>query len=634
MMQFHKKHAFLRSLTGFLMGLAFSSLSPSLTACAQKAPMSTVHARVDRWVSLMDTRNKPTLSEYATFLVERPLWPRRAIMLARFQNILTATKATRDLKQFCPAFPLTNVQALNHCAPYLNDTHDQALKLWEAGRERDGEETLLLNLIGSGIDPAVQMARYRALMTRGRFAAAQKQVNRLSNANRRIARVELAFVTKNIDAEALYSTLPSTLQHHPRVLLPYLRWLRLSGRPNDAVQRWKSTGFAVQAKHPLHDWMKERLRLAYDRLAANDVVSASEMVTLSRPHDLSSIMMDAHFLAGWIALKRTHDYLTAGQEFTVISQRDNLIQRARGFYWLAQVKLAQGDHASGMQMLRLAGRYPTTYYGQLAIAAQDREKGYFDLSKNSSPGLRRAVQSLPPIQVATPPRSDLTEAARYLASEGRMDDAEIFLIAAWSNAASLTEMAAFAKLSVELKIYRPAVFAARKAGAQGVALFPEGWQHPTITVPPTVFPIAFSWAVARQESSYDPNIVSPANAVGLMQLLLPTAREMALQIGVTHANKLTIDALKNAELNMQLGTYYLTYLLGQFQNMPHVALAAYNAGPTRARRWLQARAITPDSQDADIVDWVENVPFGETRAYIQRVMKNFRLLELRAENDQ
>ncbi|XAO72021.1 MAG: lytic transglycosylase domain-containing protein [Acetobacteraceae bacterium] len=623
-----------RTSMGALLGVILSLSQPAVTAAAQNAPTSSVKVRVDQWVALMDTRNNPTLSEYAAFLSKRPFWPRRPALLARFQAKISVTNRTNDLSRYCPLFPLSDVPALNRCGPYLTDTHDQAIRIWESGREREGEETMLLNLIGSIPDQTAQVRRFHALMSRSRYVAARRQIARLSGVNRRAAPVELAFATKDATVEAQFNALPPALQHRSRVLLPYLRWLRLAGRQDEAVRLWKKTAFTVQAAHPSHGWMQERLRLAYDLLAAQDVPSALAMVSAPRPGGATTANLDAHFLAGWMALKQTHDYTEAEHEFALLTRQTNIIQRARGDYWMAQAKLAQGDKGVGTQMLQKAARFPTTYYGQLAIAALNHEEGYFRLTETSFPDLCKALRALPPVAATAPSRPDLIQAARYLASEGRIDDADVFLLAAWVNAESPAEMVAIARTSVRMKIYRPAVFAARRAGAQGVALYPEGWQHPDVTVPPGAFPAAFSWAVARQESSFDADIISPAQAVGLMQLLPGTARDMAHQVGVPNARKLTTEALKTPKLNMQLGTAYLSYLLGQLKEMPPIVLAAYNAGPTRAKRWLQARAINPESRNGDVIDWVENVPFAETRAYIQRVMENFKILEVEAENGQ
>ncbi|MEE8661214.1 hypothetical protein CGLAMM_07680 [Acetobacteraceae bacterium EV16G] len=260
-----------RTSVSALLGVIFSLSQPAAPAAAQNMLSPSMKARVDQWVALIDPHSNPTLSEYAAFLSKRPFWPRRPILLGRFQAKLSVTNRSDDLSRYCPLFPLSDVQALNRCGPYLADTHDQAIRIWESGREREGEETMLLNLVGSIPDQTAQVRRFHALMSRSHYVAARRQIARLSGVNRRAAPVELAFATRDATAETQFDALPPALQHRSRVLLPYLRWLRLAGRQDEAVRLWKSVAFTVQAAHPSHGWMQERLRLAYDLLAAHDV---------------------------------------------------------------------------------------------------------------------------------------------------------------------------------------------------------------------------------------------------------------------------------------------------------------------------------------------------------------------------
>lgn len=118
------------------------------------------------------------------------------------------------------------------------------------------------------------------------------------------------------------------------------------------------------------------------------------------------------------------------------------------------------------------------------------------------------------------------------------------------------------------------------------------------------------YGIIRQESLYQPYAVSSAGAVGLMQLLPSTARQAAAGLGLRSPAR---SALMRPEVNVPLGAGTLTRLIDRFDGQLLVALAAYNAGPTAARRWLPEQAV-----EADV--WVENIPFNETRAYVQRVM--------------
>jgi soluble lytic murein transglycosylase len=118
----------------------------------------------------------------------------------------------------------------------------------------------------------------------------------------------------------------------------------------------------------------------------------------------------------------------------------------------------------------------------------------------------------------------------------------------------------------------------------------------------------------REESALDPRAVSPAGAIGLTQLMLPTAQEMArrLRLGGVSRGKLT-----DASLNIRLGSRYLGDLVRKFDGSIPLALAAYNAGGGAVSRWLEAR------RGLDVDEFVEEIPVEETRGYVKRVLRSY-----------
>jgi soluble lytic murein transglycosylase len=143
-----------------------------------------------------------------------------------------------------------------------------------------------------------------------------------------------------------------------------------------------------------------------------------------------------------------------------------------------------------------------------------------------------------------------------------------------------------------------------------------GWPVPV--TPPMPPDASFSLGIMRQESSFDIGAISSSGARGLMQLMPPTATTVARQIGAPVAvPTLTVDA----GYNMRLGTAYLAEVLNRFDGSLPLAAAAYNAGPHRVAQWLDDNG-DPRTGPIDMVDWIELIPFGETRNYVQRVMEN------------
>jgi soluble lytic murein transglycosylase len=142
--------------------------------------------------------------------------------------------------------------------------------------------------------------------------------------------------------------------------------------------------------------------------------------------------------------------------------------------------------------------------------------------------------------------------------------------------------------------------------------FPRPWmQNVAAASAKSNIPESLAYAIMREESALDPRVVSGANAVGLMQLILPTARVMAKPLNLKVPDA---EALKRPELNITLGCRYLGVLRGQFPDNPMLAIPGYNAGGGKPKDWVDARP----NEDFDL--WVEQIPYEETRLYTKRVI--------------
>ena len=155
------------------------------------------------------------------------------------------------------------------------------------------------------------------------------------------------------------------------------------------------------------------------------------------------------------------------------------------------------------------------------------------------------------------------------------------------------------------------------APSSGVASFPVPDVASLVKPAPGMPEPALLLAVARQESLFDPEAASPAGAQGIMQLMPSTARVAAGALGVQYDR----SALTDPDYNARLGGWYLREQLDQFGGIAPLALAAYNAGPSRVTQWLQANGDPRRGSEYDMIDWIELIPFSETRNYVQRVME-------------
>ncbi len=212
---------------------------------------------------------------------------------------------------------------------------------------------------------------------------------------------------------------------------------------------------------------------------------------------------------------------------------------------------------------------------------------------------------------------ELARAAAYLVSWGEARRAAAFLLRLDDVTPDLADRALTARLAGGFGLPEIAVAIARRAGRDGFMLIDTGWPLAVAPPPPGVEP-ALALGVMRQESSFDSTTVSPSGARGLMQLMPATATTVAHQLGLAPSlPALTFDP----GYNMRLGVAYLAQLLDQFGGSVPMAVAGYNAGPGRVLEWVGNNG-DPTGVGVDMIDWIELIPIGETRNYVQRVIEN------------
>ena len=399
----------------------------------------------------------------------------------------------------------------------------------------------------------------------------------------------------------------------PEVTPPFLTQseaLHDAGEDSQAAALWATqANDAMHASDPgqqLMFWPAQNT-LARALLAEGDPKDAYAVIAAAGPPaGAAEQIADRAFLAGFIALRFLKAQAVAAQWLTSLAQASSaVITQGRAYYWLARSETgttAQDDYAR-------AAQYPDTYYGQLAaialgdtpaeLAARITAAGEPSFTANDA--LNFALMELP-------------RAAALLVQMGDNHDAAIFLNRLGQTAVDDRTRELAAKLALGFGLPQSAVAIARTAGADGQMLVREGWPMP-VQAPSTLEP-AIAYGIMRQESSFDPTAVSGSGAMGLMQLMPATARRTALQNGLSY------DNLFDPGQNMALGTAYLAGLIQQFGNCLPLAIAAYNAGPTNVANWVAENGdpeLGNNPGSADIIDWIEEIPFSETRNYVQRV---------------
>jgi soluble lytic murein transglycosylase len=266
-----------------------------------------------------------------------------------------------------------------------------------------------------------------------------------------------------------------------------------------------------------------------------------------------------------------------------------------------------------------AARYPTAYYGQLARAALGRDQIE----------LRAPLPDL--ASTDAPAADERVRAAEMLYEIGERDVVLYFSADLGEQSSNVTLLEALGELAGRRNDARAMLQVGKPSLGRGLPL--DHYAFPTIGIPPhrQVAPEiehSIIYSVARTESAFDQRDKSVADAVGLMQVTPEAARDTAKRFGISYDwDRMVSDPVYNT----QMGAAELSALLSEYKGNHIMTFAGYNAGRGRVRDWIKARG-DPRDPKVDAVDWVERIPFSETRNYVQRVMENLAVYRVRFES--
>lgn len=550
-------------------------------------------------------------------------WPSRAAMTARAEKaIFTSPLAPRDRIAWFDA----------HGGPQTGDGRiAYAIALKAAGRRDEAEraaraayrtdeltalaESEALANFSNAFSQDDYAARVDALLWRGSRTDARALFSRISPADRLLATARIALQTsQRRGLQAAVDAVPSSREDDPGLLFDRARYVRRAGRPEDAMPIAARINGAVAPVAVRGDIFEEKRLYVPRALRGGQRTLAYQLVT---NHGLTSgeKFADAEWLAGWIALRFQNNPQRAAQHFAHLSDNvSSSVSKSRALYWRAEAARALGQNAESQTFLAEAARYNYTYYGQLAAS----KMGAATLSLAPNPVVSQEARTRFESR-------ELARALRAMSEVGDRDDYEAIAFYLDDKLDDPQEIEALAQMSRERAYARTALRNAKAGLFRGIVA--ANAAYPLIDLPagaraPGAAEPAFVHAIIRQESEFDSSVVSSASARGLMQLMPATARLQARREGMDYSGPAAL--INDPDYNVTLGARHLGDLVDEFGGSYVLAIVAYNAGPNRAREWI-ADWGDPRSSRVDVVDWVEQIPFAETRNYVQRVMENLQV---------
>src|SRR5712691_4774845 len=563
-------------------------------ALAAAAPIHDPAAKaLITWLAIRNTAKDAGFERTAQFLRERPNWPNQVLIRRRAEKLLYDEErdAATVRAFFAQSRPLTGEGklALAKVLKANGDAGGAAALVRAAWREDelgpDSEKDLLAAFPGA-LSRADHKARADRLFGQEKADAALRAAKLAGGDLAALGEARAALARRKDDAAAAARTFAEA-PRDPKLIV--------------APDQW---------------WLERRL-VARKLLDANDARGAYRVAAEAVPPESENYKADQQFTAGWISLRFLNDSATARRHFSELTKLSmHPVTVARAYYWLGRAQEAGGDKAGARLAYETAARHTVTYYGQLARA----KLGLKDLplpTLSPAPAAERAAFE----------RQEPVRALRMLYAIGEPE----FTIPIYTD---LSERAGndaagyllLAEVANEVHDARALVLIGKAAMAKGVPVEMIGF--PAFGVPnyshvgPKADP-AIVYAIARQESQFDPRVTSIANAKGLMQVIPSTARAIARKFGLPwDGKKLGADPV----FNVQLGAAELGDLLAFYRGNPVLTFIGYNAGRGRASEWI-SKYGDPRDPKVDIVDWIERLPISETHFYVQRVMENMQVYQ-------
>jgi soluble lytic murein transglycosylase len=358
-------------------------------------------------------------------------------------------------------------------------------------------------------------------------------------------------------------------------------------------------------------WYKLRMRVARELLKKQEYEKSYKMVNRHNITKGSVEYADIEWYAGWVALRYLGSPLEAIGHFR--NTFDNVsypVSIARASYWLGRAYAEAGQRSVAEEWYRISASYSTTYYGQMAILEM-QDSLMINLPQALEVDIVRQQEKLQ--------NDELVKIAMFLEYSGKTRLAYEFLKKAIQDVEvkkDIEEILAITKHSKNYYLINRVGKFAQKYNVISLANFPviNNINLGELKEKSLVM------SIIKQESGFNKKALSRVGATGFMQLMPKTAKDVSRRLKIPYSK---YKLRRDAKYNIKLGSYYMNYLLKNFDGSYVLAIASYNAGMTNTRRWIRLNGDPRETKDIyEVIDWVELITFNETRNYVQRVIEN------------
>jgi soluble lytic murein transglycosylase len=572
------------------------------------------------WRAFTTKDNGASFAEINNFFLSHRDWPNQKGLQARAEEAMPLDMAADDVVAwFQGREPVSGEGMLKLGEAYSRKSQDATaktwiVKAWVQGNFTPERAAYVLTRYSNVLTPADHQSRLSRLLWADEFTQAQAMTNMVDASWVALMQARMKLRQNTRDADAAYQRITGALANDPGLLFDRARWLRKRDREPEARPLLIRAAAGLNGAPPdVEDWWNER---NYEARAALDVGDTQQAYLLASGANLTKDAgvpyAEAEFLAGWIALRYLNKPDQAFDHFSRLREGVTApISVARAHYWAGRAADKAGRTSEAQKQYALAAAYPMTYYGQLAaVVVNPKAKLDLPVGHGAVPSTKQAFMG-----------QSVMQAMQCLADVGAQGLLRSFALAVSDGFNDRDQFTLLNNFLRQLNEPALALRVAKKGLQKNLAVYDIA--YPTTTLPTyrgngDAPESALVLGLTRQESEFDPQAASNAGARGLMQLMPATAKLVAKQHGLNYSNK---NELFTPSTNMQLGMAHFSDLLQSFSGSYVLAIASYNAGAGRINQWLSQYGDPRASSD-EMVDWIERIPFNETRNYVQRVLEN------------
>ncbi len=557
--------------------------------------------------------------QYTAFLRRNPDWPGLGGLRIKGESAIPKDADPAAVFAYFKAQrPQTGTGILRLTEAYravgkMKAAKKEAIRAWLTfGMTRD-ERVQLMARFAKTLKPLSQR-RLDMLLWRGLGKQAEAIYSLVPKGYVKLAKARSALRRKKRGVTALIAAVPAGLRDDPGLAYERFLWRSRKGLYDSARDLMIQRSTSAKKLGKPEKWARLRRSIARQEMRNGNNKRAYR---IAANHFLKSgpDYADLEWLAGYIALRKLKKpdlALTHFDRFRAAIATP--ISYGRAGYWQGRAYEAMGDKTRARAAYEFAARYQTSFYGQLAAEKIGAPPDATLTGREKIPDWRTAAFA----------NSPLIRAALLLHYADQPASSEKFFrrVSSHLDATGIQQLADLA-----LEIGRPniAVRLSKKAARQGHILVRSYFPLTDLVKTRLRIKPEVAMAIARRESELDQYIISPAGARGLMQVMPKTARKVARELGITYSkDKLTSDWKYNA----LIGSTYLADQLKAFNGSYILAFAAYNAGPSQARKWIK-KFGDPRKDSVNQVDWIEDIPFRETRNYVMRAVESLHVYRAR-----